>query len=173
MPSSSLKNQMNLPQKKNLAEREKREGCDSWHRLWFPCSSGAWKKHTTILQVGLPVLPNPVHPRDELLGKLEEVLTLFLFRSYVLLFTFLNVGNSVEGSRGLYKPLSRKWCWDEQVRGRGGEAGRSAGAKGSLDVFSVNLEEGPGAREAEKNEIDSVRRFSSPASGGEERRGGG
>lgn len=37
---------------------------------------------------------------DELLGKLEEVLTLFLFRSYVLIFTFLSVENSVEGSWG-------------------------------------------------------------------------
>lgn len=46
--------------------------------------------------------PTLCHPRDELLGKLEEVLTLFLFTSYVLIFTFLSVENSVKGSWGLY-----------------------------------------------------------------------
>lgn len=38
--------------------------------------------------------PTPCTPRlDELLGKLEEVSTLFLFKSYVLVFTFLSVEN--------------------------------------------------------------------------------
>jgi hypothetical protein len=47
---------------KEESGRKRRAGCDSWHRLWFPCSPGAWKKHTTILQVGLPT-PQPMNPR--------------------------------------------------------------------------------------------------------------
>uniref|UniRef100_A0A8C0M146 Suppressor of cytokine signaling 7 n=1 Tax=Canis lupus familiaris TaxID=9615 RepID=A0A8C0M146_CANLF len=79
-----LKNQMKLLWKREQGERRELEGLrSSAQRLWFPCSPGAWEKHTTTLsERGLHLFtssPCGILELDKLLGTLEEVSTLFLF----------------------------------------------------------------------------------------------
>lgn len=74
-----MKNQMKLPQKKSLEEREERVvtlGTD-----FGPLYPWGLEEAHNHPPSGAPHSPAPGTPGlDKLLGKLEEVLTLFLFR---------------------------------------------------------------------------------------------
>lgn len=122
---------------------------------------------------GAPHAPTTCTPGlDELLGKLEEVLTLFLFRSSVLVVIFLS-GRQLGSISSELKVAVGTSRTREVCVGRGGgcSAGCSAGAKGSVEALFRE----PGgrvreAREVQKTEIGSFWKgvwFSSPASTGE------
>lgn len=96
-----------------------------------------------------PSSPCGVPELDELLGKLKEVSTLFLFQKFCFGYLHFSVWKThVKGGWGLC-PWHGKWSKGEQVRrkGSGGRGliasdGHSAGAKGRVRVFTTDFEEG-------------------------------
>lgn len=145
---------MKLPQKKNLAERENREGCDSRHRFWFPCSSGASKKHTTILQMGLPVLPNPVPPQRWAPWKTGRSLNTVSFHK-LCFDIYISQCRKLSQRQLGFVPIEVKvvlgWV---RGKGRGGLVGQLV-PKAALKSFPWPWGKGRGARDVKKNEIGS------------------